>query len=125
MLTLDSLRVTYGDTVAVDGIDLTVDEGEVVTLLGPSGCGKTTVLRAVAATLIAEAPDDLGERVARKIAALPRPADRAELDLLLRLLDSRAVNFLLSGIAQPFTAMTAPQRERCLREARGEDPNKP
>src|SRR3954451_332923 len=48
MLTLETLRVTYGDTVAVDGIDLTVDEGEVVTLLGPSGCGKTTVLRAVA-----------------------------------------------------------------------------
>jgi len=48
MLTLESLRVTYGDAVAVDGIDLTVDEGEVVTLLGPSGCGKTTVLRAVA-----------------------------------------------------------------------------
>ena len=73
------------------------------------------VLRAVAATLVAEAPEDLGERVARKIASLPRPADRAELDLLLRVLDSRAVNFLLSGIARPFTAMSAAQRERCLR----------
>ena len=33
---------------ALDGVDLTVGEGEFVTLLGPSGCGKTTLLRAVA-----------------------------------------------------------------------------
>jgi len=73
------------------------------------------VLRAVAATLIVEAPADLGERVARKIDSLPRTADRAELDLLLRLLDVRVVNLLLSGIPQPFTRMSAPERERCLR----------
>ena len=35
-------------TVAVDGIDLEVGEGELVALLGPSGCGKTTTLRMVA-----------------------------------------------------------------------------
>ena len=38
-----------GETVkAVDGISLTVHEGELVVLLGPSGCGKTTLLRCVA-----------------------------------------------------------------------------
>jgi len=73
------------------------------------------VLQAVAATLVADGPPDLGDRVARKIASLPRAADRAELDLLLRLLDSRAVNLLLSGLALPFTQMSADQRERCLR----------
>lgn len=73
------------------------------------------VLRAVAATLIGGAPPDLGTRVAGKIAALPRRADRAELDLLLRLLDSRLVNLALCGIPRPFTAMTTAQRERCLR----------
>ena len=73
------------------------------------------VLRAVAATLVVDGPKDLGERVARKIASLPRPADRAELDLLLRLLDSRAVNLLFSGVALPFTRMSPDQRERCLR----------
>ena len=73
------------------------------------------VLRAVAATLVAEGPEDLGDRVARKIASLPRPADRAELDLLLRLLDFAIVNLLLSGIPKRFTRMTPGERERCLR----------
>jgi multiple sugar transport system ATP-binding protein len=35
-------------TVAVDGVDLDVADGEFVTLLGPTGCGKTTILRVVA-----------------------------------------------------------------------------
>lgn len=45
---LDDLRVEYGDTVAVDGLDLAVEPGELFCLLGPSGCGKTTTLRVVA-----------------------------------------------------------------------------
>ncbi len=73
------------------------------------------VLRVVAATLVHDAPADLGARVAGKIASLPRAADRAELDLLLRLFESRVVNFLLTGIPQPFTRMSATRRERYLR----------
>jgi len=76
-----------------------------------------TALRAVAATLVGSGTggQDLGERVAAHVAALPRAADRAELDLLLRLFDSRVVNLLLAGVARPFSAMTLPQRERYLR----------
>jgi ABC-type Fe3+/spermidine/putrescine transport system ATPase subunit len=45
---LHDVHKTYGDHVAVDGIDLKIGQGEFVTLLGPSGCGKTTCLRIVA-----------------------------------------------------------------------------
>jgi len=45
---LEGVSRIFGSAVAVDGVDITVGEGEFVTLLGPSGCGKTTTLRMVA-----------------------------------------------------------------------------
>jgi putative spermidine/putrescine transport system ATP-binding protein len=45
---LEGLVKHYGETAAVDGVDLDVHHGEFFTLLGPSGSGKTTTLRLIA-----------------------------------------------------------------------------
>ena len=47
-LRLRGLHKSFGDVVAVDGLDLDVPEGSICALLGPSGCGKTTTLRMIA-----------------------------------------------------------------------------
>ena len=41
------LRKSYGSTVALDGVDLHVDEGRILGLIGPNGAGKTTALSAI------------------------------------------------------------------------------
>jgi len=43
-ITIAGLRKTYGDRNAVDGLDLSIGEGEVFALLGPNGAGKTTTI---------------------------------------------------------------------------------
>ncbi len=47
-LVLSGLTKAYGPLTVVDSVDLTLAEGEFVSLLGPSGCGKTTTLRMIA-----------------------------------------------------------------------------
>jgi putative spermidine/putrescine transport system ATP-binding protein len=62
-------RKTYGEVVAVDGIDLEIAEDEFFTMLGPSGSGKTTCLRLIAGF---ERPDGGSiELAGRDVSGLP------------------------------------------------------
>ncbi len=47
MLTIENLSVDYGKIRALHGIDLKIDEGEIVTIIGANGAGKSTTLRAI------------------------------------------------------------------------------
>jgi putative spermidine/putrescine transport system ATP-binding protein len=68
-LELDAIRKSFGESIAVDKMVLSVDRGERVALLGPSGCGKTTTLNMIAGFL---SPDVGSIRVAgRDITSLP------------------------------------------------------
>ncbi|MGH8284825.1 MAG: sulfate/molybdate ABC transporter ATP-binding protein, partial [Steroidobacteraceae bacterium] len=53
-ISVHGLTKRFGEFVALDGVDLTVQTGELTALLGPSGCGKTTLLRIIAGL---ETPD--------------------------------------------------------------------
>ena len=68
-LRLSNIEKHYGATQAVAGIDLTVAEGEFVTLLGPSGCGKTTTLGLIAGFFPATAGEIFLK--GKEVAALP------------------------------------------------------
>lgn len=47
LISIRNLHKTYGSTVAIDNLDLSLHKGEVVVILGASGCGKSTLLRCV------------------------------------------------------------------------------
>jgi branched-chain amino acid transport system ATP-binding protein len=47
LLEVDDIHTSYGSIEALKGISLTVDEGEVVTLIGSNGAGKSTTLRSI------------------------------------------------------------------------------
>ncbi|NUT36419.1 MAG: ABC transporter ATP-binding protein, partial [Hamadaea sp.] len=65
MLELRGLEVFYGAIQALKGIDVTVREGEIVTLLGANGAGKTTTLRTVSGLLTPRSGEIVfeGERI--------------------------------------------------------------
>jgi ABC-2 type transport system ATP-binding protein len=55
MVRIEGLRKSYGNIVALDGVDLHVARGEIVSLLGPNGAGKTTLVSIVAGLRKADA----------------------------------------------------------------------
>jgi iron complex transport system ATP-binding protein len=95
---IDEVIVRYGERAAVNGVSVTIAQGEVTAIVGPNGCGKSTLLRTMARLL---APNDgtvrLGEqnvqdiparRFATRVALLPQapvaPDNLTVVDLVSR-----------------------------------------
>jgi ABC-2 type transport system ATP-binding protein len=133
----------YGDTVAVDGVSLTVAEGEVFGLVGPNGAGKTTLVRALVGTTDAEGRVELfGEdprAVAReRVGLLPQnfdpPARLTARELLAYYAslydDHRPVGSVLEDVGMADDADThyenlsgGQQRRTCVATALVNDPD--
>src|SRR5690348_10353287 len=54
-VSVTGLRKAYGDKLVLDGVDLSIGEGEVFALLGPNGAGKTTIVRILSTLIPADA----------------------------------------------------------------------
>jgi spermidine/putrescine transport system ATP-binding protein len=72
----DQVTKLFGEVVAVDSLSLSVEQGELLTILGPSGCGKTTLMRMIAGF---EEPTSgrvyIGERDVTYVPAHKRPSN--------------------------------------------------
>jgi len=79
-LRLVNLSKRFGKTVAIEGINLEIQDGELMTLLGPSGCGKTTTLRCIAGLLT---PDE-GEIYLGDERVSDLPPERREVGLVFQ-----------------------------------------
>lgn len=76
-LTIFELVKKHGDFTAVNKLDLTISQGEIVSILGPSGCGKTTLLRCVAGLEPIDAGQiSIGDRVVSSSRAFTPPESR-------------------------------------------------
>jgi ABC-2 type transport system ATP-binding protein len=51
----NGLRKAYGEKIVLDGVDLSIGEGEVFALLGPNGAGKTTTVQILSTLIPADA----------------------------------------------------------------------
>src|SRR5579864_3827130 len=120
------LRKAYGATVALDGVDLTVETGRILGLIGPNGAGKTTALNAILGLIPYEGKlTVLGRDPWRQRDALMRDvcfiADVAVLPRWMRV--SQAVDYVAGvhprfdrGKAEALLAKTAIKRTSRVRE---------
>src|SRR2546428_503508 len=71
VVTIDKMTKRFGETTALQEIDLTIEEREFVSLIGPSGCGKSTLLRIIG---------DLIQPSSGNVVVNGKPARKARID---------------------------------------------
>ncbi|MEY4451400.1 MAG: hypothetical protein RLZZ380_521 [Actinomycetota bacterium] len=108
VITARGLRKTYGDFVAVDGIDFEVKRGESFGLLGPNGAGKSTTMRMITSTLqrtagelqiLGKDPDKFGPEIRAHLGVVPQ-ADN--LDRQLKVWENLLVYGRYFGLSRKF-----------------------
>jgi len=83
-LELNNLTKRCGDTAAVDALDLSVGNGQLISLLGPSGCGKTTTLRLVSGFAVPDGGTITVEGKTISSAGQVIPPERREMSMIFQ-----------------------------------------
>lgn len=108
VITAKDLRKTYGDFVAVDGINFEVKRGESFGLLGPNGAGKSTTMRMITSTLqrtsgelqiLGKDPDKFGPEIRAHLGVVPQ---QDNLDRQLRVWENLLVYGRYFGLSRKF-----------------------
>jgi ABC-type sugar transport system ATPase subunit len=126
-VTFEDVTKRFGDVVAVDHLDLAVDDGEFMVLLGPSGCGKTTALRMVAGLeTISDGNLRIGDQVVNDVDPARRDVSMVFQSYALyphmtveRNIDSplRVRKYQADGPEAPSRKLTRPERDERVAEA--------
>ena len=80
---LEGVRKSFGDNLVLDGIDVTVAPGEVLTIIGPSGSGKSTLLRPSTCSSLSTAAG-FSSRARRSRARVNRNAIRQRIGIVFQ-----------------------------------------
>ncbi|GMG85131.1 ABC transporter ATP-binding protein [Paralimibaculum aggregatum] len=107
MVRLDGITKAYGETVALHPTDLSIREGEFVTLLGPSGSGKTTLLNLIAGSTAPSA----GEIWLKGRDVTQVPANRRELGMVFQNYALFPHMTVAQNVAFPLTLRRRPRAE--------------
>jgi multiple sugar transport system ATP-binding protein len=100
------LRKHFGQVKAVDGVDLAINEGELLVILGPSGCGKTTLMRMIAGL---ETPT-AGDIVIANQVVTQRPPREREIAMVFQSYALYPHMTVFDNIAFPLRAKKEPNR---------------
>ncbi len=107
LVELKGLRKEFGDVKAVNGVDLSIQQGEFVVILGPSGCGKTTLMRMVAGL---ERPTE-GEVIIGNRNVTPLPPRAREIAMVFQSYALYPHMTVFNNIAFPLKARKTPKME--------------
>ena len=108
MILARGLRKTYGEFVAVDGIDFEVKRGEAFGLLGPNGAGKSTTMKMIAATsqrtggdlqILGKDPEQKGPEIRAHLGVVPQ---QDNLDRELKVWENLMVYGRYFGLSRKF-----------------------
>jgi iron(III) transport system ATP-binding protein len=108
-----ALRKRFDATPVLRGLDLAIEDRELVTLLGPSGCGKTTTLRCVAGL---ERPDDGEVHIGDEIVASPQrrvfvPPNRRDIGMVFQSYALWPHMSVFANVAYPLRVRRLARRE--------------